>query len=85
VLPKYRFLDPPRLPTTLVDLLRERAECQADDRAYTFLVDGESEEAHLGKQTTPPALTPTPNKQQHQHHQLNAAFPLYRSDHNSPH
>jgi 8-amino-7-oxononanoate synthase/acyl carrier protein len=47
VLPKYRFLDPPAVPTTLVDLLRERAECQADDRAYTFLVDGESEEVHL--------------------------------------
>ena len=47
MLPKYRFLDPPAVPTTLVDLLRERAECQADDRAYTFLVDGESEEIHL--------------------------------------
>jgi 8-amino-7-oxononanoate synthase len=47
VLPKYRFLDPPTAPTTLVDLLRERAECQAGDRAYTFLVDGESEEVHL--------------------------------------
>ena len=34
-------------PTTLVDLLRHRADRQADDRAYTFLVDGESEEAHL--------------------------------------
>jgi 8-amino-7-oxononanoate synthase/acyl carrier protein len=31
----------------LVDLLRQRAESQADDRAYTFLVDGESEEVHL--------------------------------------
>jgi 8-amino-7-oxononanoate synthase/acyl carrier protein len=45
--PKYRFLDPSAGPTTLVDLLRERAECQADDRAYTFLVDGESEEVYL--------------------------------------
>ena len=45
--PKYRFLDPSAGPTTLVDLLRQRAECQADDRAYTFLVDGESEEVHL--------------------------------------
>jgi 8-amino-7-oxononanoate synthase/acyl carrier protein len=31
----------------LVDLLRQRAECQPDDRAYTFLVDGETEEVHL--------------------------------------
>jgi 8-amino-7-oxononanoate synthase len=45
--PKYRFLDPPAAPTTLVDLLCQRAELQADDRAYTFLVDGESEEVHL--------------------------------------
>jgi acyl-CoA synthetase (AMP-forming)/AMP-acid ligase II len=43
---RYRF-DPSAGPTTLVDLLRQRAECQADDRAYTFLVDGESEEVHL--------------------------------------
>ncbi len=47
MLPQYRFLDPLAGPTTLVDLLRQRAECQADDRAYTFLVDGESEEVHL--------------------------------------
>jgi 8-amino-7-oxononanoate synthase/acyl carrier protein len=45
--PEYRFLDSSAGPTTLVDLLRQRAECQADDRAYTFLVDGESEEVHL--------------------------------------
>ncbi|MBM2843409.1 MAG: putative fatty-acid--CoA ligase fadD21 [Anaerolineales bacterium] len=45
--PKYRLLDPAAGPTTLVDLLRQRAECQADDRAFTFLVDGESEEVHL--------------------------------------
>jgi len=45
--PKDRFLDPSAGSTTLVDLLRQRAECQGDDRAYTFLVDGESEEVHL--------------------------------------
>jgi 8-amino-7-oxononanoate synthase len=45
--PKDRFLDPSAGSTTLVDLLRHRAECQGDDRAYTFLVDGESEEVHL--------------------------------------
>jgi 8-amino-7-oxononanoate synthase len=45
--PQYRFLDPSAGPTTLVDLLRQRADCQADNRAYTFLVDGESEEVHL--------------------------------------
>ena len=32
---------------TLVDLLRERALRHPDRRAYTFLVDGESEEQHL--------------------------------------
>ena len=45
--PKSRFFDPSAGPTTLVDLLRQRAERQADDLAYTFLVDGESEEVHL--------------------------------------
>jgi 8-amino-7-oxononanoate synthase len=44
---QYRFHDPPAVPTTLVDLLQERADCQADDRAYTFLADGESEDGHL--------------------------------------
>jgi 8-amino-7-oxononanoate synthase len=44
---QYRFVDPPAVPTTLVDLLQERAGCQADDRAYTFLADGESEDGHL--------------------------------------
>lgn len=44
---QYRFLDPPAVATTLVDLLQERADCQADDRAYTFLADGESEAGHL--------------------------------------
>ena len=32
---------------TLVDLLRRRAAEQGDRRAYTFLVDGESEEVHV--------------------------------------
>jgi acyl-CoA synthetase (AMP-forming)/AMP-acid ligase II len=45
--PRSRFFDAAAGPTTLVDLLRQRAEWQADDRAYTFLVDGESEEIHL--------------------------------------
>ena len=44
---EYRFLDLSAGPTTLVDLLCQRAERQADDRAYTFLVDGDSEEVHL--------------------------------------
>ncbi len=34
-------------PATLVELLTHRAACQPDDRAFTFLVDGESEEIHL--------------------------------------
>ncbi|MCP3144577.1 condensation domain-containing protein [Pyxidicoccus xibeiensis] len=33
--------------STLVELSRRRAEAHADQRAYTFLVDGEGEEAHL--------------------------------------
>ena len=32
---------------TLVDILRVRASHQADQRAYTFLLDGEREEVHL--------------------------------------
>ena len=32
---------------TLVEVLRSRAERQGDDRAYTFLLDGETAEAHL--------------------------------------
>ncbi|HEY9401515.1 MAG TPA: amino acid adenylation domain-containing protein, partial [Pyrinomonadaceae bacterium] len=32
---------------TLVDLLQKRASNQPDRRAYTFLLDGEAEEAHL--------------------------------------
>jgi len=32
---------------TLVDLLRSRAERQGEDSAYTFLLDGETAEAHL--------------------------------------
>ncbi|RMF30514.1 MAG: AMP-binding protein, partial [Chloroflexi bacterium] len=35
------------VPSTLVDLLRWRAHHQPDLRIYTFLTDGESEEAHL--------------------------------------
>ncbi len=34
-------------PSTLVDLVRHRADHQAEDLAFTFLVDGEEEEAHL--------------------------------------
>lgn len=34
-------------PPTLVDLVRHRARHQADDVAFTFLVDGEYEELHL--------------------------------------
>lgn len=34
-------------PSTLVDLLRLRARNQPDQCAYTFLVDGETEEIHL--------------------------------------
>ena len=33
--------------STLVELLRHRAQHQANRRAYTFLNDGESEELHL--------------------------------------
>ncbi|MCG8585821.1 MAG: AMP-binding protein, partial [Pirellulales bacterium] len=33
-------------PPSLVELLQHRAEHQGDDRALTFLVDGESEEVH---------------------------------------
>ena len=35
------------VPTTLVDLLRWRADNQGQQRAYTFLSDGESQESHL--------------------------------------
>ncbi len=34
-------------PTTLVDLLRRRAQQQPQQRAYTFLVDGDAQEEHL--------------------------------------
>jgi 8-amino-7-oxononanoate synthase len=34
-------------PSNLVDLLRHRALHQGDDRAFTYLVDGENEELHL--------------------------------------
>lgn len=42
-----RFFDPSVECSTLVELLRRRALYQPDRRAYTFLVDGETEEAHL--------------------------------------
>jgi 8-amino-7-oxononanoate synthase len=34
-------------PSTLVDLLRHRARCQADDPGFTYLVDGENEQVTL--------------------------------------
>ncbi|MGQ9575474.1 MAG: aminotransferase class I/II-fold pyridoxal phosphate-dependent enzyme [Thermoguttaceae bacterium] len=34
-------------PPTLVDLLRHRAHYQADDIAFTYLVDGENQQVHL--------------------------------------
>jgi pyochelin synthetase len=34
-------------PTTLVELLRDRAQNQPDKRAYTFLIDGETKELNL--------------------------------------
>lgn len=34
-------------PSTLVDLVRHRAEHQPDEIAFTFLVDGENEQVHL--------------------------------------
>jgi acyl transferase domain-containing protein/acyl-CoA synthetase (AMP-forming)/AMP-acid ligase II/SAM-dependent methyltransferase/acyl carrier protein len=40
-------LDPTAKCTTLVDILCWRALHQPDRRAYTFLLDGETEEAHL--------------------------------------
>ena len=33
-------------PSNLVDLLRHRAAHQAHDRAFTYLVDGETDELH---------------------------------------
>lgn len=35
-------------PSNLVELLRHRARCQAEDVAFTYLVDGEDEQLHLG-------------------------------------
>jgi acyl-CoA synthetase (AMP-forming)/AMP-acid ligase II len=35
------------LPATWVDLLRSRAQARPDQRAYTFLVDGEEQEIHF--------------------------------------
>ncbi len=37
-------------PATLVELLRHRARCQPDDIAFTYLVDGESEQIRLSYQ-----------------------------------
>jgi acyl-CoA synthetase (AMP-forming)/AMP-acid ligase II len=34
-------------PSTLVELLRQRATQQPEERAYTFLIDGEEQEAHV--------------------------------------
>ncbi len=34
-------------PSNLVELLRHRARCQADDVAFTYLVDGENEQVQL--------------------------------------
>ncbi|HGY55104.1 MAG TPA: SDR family NAD(P)-dependent oxidoreductase, partial [Caldithrix abyssi] len=41
------YNDPNFKPRTLVDLLRWRAVTQPDERAYTFLKDGEKKEIHL--------------------------------------
>ncbi|HEY0512849.1 MAG TPA: amino acid adenylation domain-containing protein [Thermoanaerobaculia bacterium] len=38
---------PPTETSTLVELLRRRAQLQPERRAYTFLLDGEREEVHL--------------------------------------
>jgi len=42
-LPGSRFFG----PSTLVELLRHRASCQADDQAFIYLVDGEHEEIEI--------------------------------------
>jgi len=42
-----RLFDPGARCSTLVELLRWRAQYQPDRQAYTFLVDGEMEEVHL--------------------------------------
>ena len=34
-------------PSNLVELLRHRARCQAEDVAFTYLVDGENEQIRL--------------------------------------
>ncbi|MHC4179142.1 MAG: aminotransferase class I/II-fold pyridoxal phosphate-dependent enzyme, partial [Planctomycetota bacterium] len=34
-------------PSNLVELLRHRARCQAEDVAFTYLVDGENQQVHL--------------------------------------
>ena len=38
---------PATLPTTLIELLDQRAFHQPDQLAYTFLLDGETSELHL--------------------------------------
>jgi 8-amino-7-oxononanoate synthase len=37
-------------PSNLVELLQHRARCQAEDIAFTYLVDGENEQLHLSYQ-----------------------------------
>ena len=44
------FLDPGARCSTLVELLRWRAQHQPGRRAYAFLVDGETKEVHLTHQ-----------------------------------
>ena len=46
-----------REPETLIDLLRVRAESQAEKNAYTFLIDGEAEETSLTYGRVGPART----------------------------
>jgi hypothetical protein len=43
----HNVLPTPFQPATLVDLLRWRAQCQPQQQAYTFLVDGETAEVSL--------------------------------------
>lgn len=38
---------PATLPTTLIELLDQRALQQPDELGYTFLLDGETRELHL--------------------------------------